>query len=110
MQLEEKLALIQQMRRHEQRNYQRLGGSGSSFSGYKAKEDLRSELWSDKQVCLFSSSFRLRFLLAAFLFLLFFYMDIQQISFGGLDSSRILSYISETVSLPDSGFMMNKIN
>lgn len=108
MQLEEKLALIQKMRQHERRNYERMGGCNDSY-GYP-KGDLQADTWPGEQVSLFSSSFRLRFLLAVFLFLAFFYLDIRQISLGEMDSERIQQYIGETVSLPLSHFTINQID
>ena len=98
MQLEEKLALIQRMRQREQRNLEQMGACNDSCR--YTKGDLPYDQWSKEQISLFSSSFRLRFLLAVVLFLTFFYLDIRQLSFGELDSDRLQQYISETSSLP----------
>ncbi|MBQ9989500.1 MAG: hypothetical protein IJP31_00945 [Lachnospiraceae bacterium] len=108
MQLEEKLALIQKMRQNEQRNYERMGVCNDSYR--YTKGDLQADIWPGEQISLFSSSFRLRFLLALFLFLAFFYLDIRQISLGKLDSEWIQHYIGETVSLPLSSLTINQVD
>ncbi|MGN0307624.1 MAG: hypothetical protein ACI4DN_05350 [Lachnospiraceae bacterium] len=95
MELEQKLALIQQIRQKENHNYQRLGEGSYEYR----KGDLYGDTWTGEQVSLFSSSFRLRFLLAVFLFLCFFYLEIRDISLGNLNGGEIQSYISENLSL-----------
>ena len=74
---EQKLALIQQMRQQEtEKNLP--GGSGS---------------------------FRLRFLFAVFLFLLFFYMDLNDYTLGTWDSGAIQAQISKAFSYEElAGF------
>lgn len=107
MQLEQKLALIQQMRQHEDLNNRRMGACmGGSYS-YR-KEDLSGTL--SQQVSLLSSSFRLRFLLAIFLFVFFFYLDIQHISLGFLDSKAIESYVGENMAPSFLLFLVDDIH
>ncbi len=96
MQLEQKLALIQQMRQDENWNNRRMEVCTDGFCSHP-KRDLSGAGWADEQIPLFSSSFRLRFLLAIFLFLLFFYMDVGSVSLGKIDSQFIETYISENL-------------
>lgn len=82
---EQKLALIQQIRQQE------------------TEKNLPGE----------SGSFRLRFLFAVFLFLLFFYMDLNNYSLGTWDSGAIQAQISKAFSyeeLSGYGFLGNDIN
>lgn len=109
MQLEQKLALIQKMRQDESLNYQRLGAHSEGSFRYR-KGDLEKASWPDSQVSLFSSSFRLRFLLALLLFLLFFYMDIRSVSLGMVDSSRIQDYVSENISFSSLSVLVDDVH
>lgn len=81
MHLEDKLTLIHHMRQHEQRNYARMGGC------------------ADRYASSISSTLRLRFLIALFLFLTFFYLDIRQLTFGEVNSHQLQEYISTTIPL-----------
>lgn len=82
MELEQKLALIEQMRQ------QQNGSCRPRKTG----------------------SFRVRFLLAAFLFLLFFYMDVRNVALGSIDSTKIQSYVSDTLSLSSLPILVNDIH
>lgn len=109
MQLEEKLALIQQMRQHESLNSQRLG-IRNERSYRQTKGEPMAAKRPDSQFSLFSSSFRLRFLLAILLFLLFFYMDIRSVSLGTVDSGQIQDYVSENLSLSSLSVLVDDIH
>ncbi len=102
MQLEQKLALIQQMRQDENWNNRRMGARTEGSYSYRER-DLSGADWAEGQVfeeqgSLFSSSFRLRFLLAIFLFLFFFYMDVSSVSVGNIDSQFIQTYVSKNLA------------
>ena len=106
MQLEQKLALIQQMRQHEDLNNRRMGVCMAGSYPYR-KEDLSGTL--SRQVSLLSSSFRLRFLLAIFLFVFFFYLAIVTV-FWCVQSMEFVKAIIGYFMVKSDVWLVNIVN
>ena len=97
MDVESKLALVKQLRQEQKENYRQMNHRTQILYG-KNDGDYTQE---DVIVSNSYSSFGIRFLMAVFLFFLFFFMDTQNIHVGECNSQQIVQSISENVSLTD---------
>ena len=92
MDIEDKLALIQELRRQQQ--YRERYAHERNYKYYGTKEEVEEEIPTSS-----FSSLRLRIVIALFLFVLVFFMDVNDFKIGEIDYTYIQDQISQNADL-----------
>ena len=110
MDIEDKLDLVQQIRREQTENeryfYNNL--KGRKYDSYEYGNYGRYYSGEEEQQGTWFASFRLRLLFAMLLFLCFFVMEKKEIAVEGIGCAEIVEYISSNMNIENFSALKEK--